>query len=252
MASASADGYLAILQVAGGLSARTGEEYEGALQEQALGFLQDEEDSEGEEGHQDVPYGTYMPQLEASPGLGGDQQDVCAPATRKRKPQSGQRDTASMNCIDCRKVRASWGLPIDMKKIWCSSCGRNHVREGARIIKTVGNGYCEDCLDRGAKYGMPIDWERDNSVTDRRGRPVGGRAPGKEKRCRWCRICAANHPGAVNNESSQRPEAIAARKNELQKRREARAVAKKERRRKTREEIKAGRMKAPASPCVPP
>jgi hypothetical protein len=213
------------------------------LQEQALRYLEEADEDGDEEGDQD-PHGTYVPQPEASPS---------APAPRKCKLlPNGKRDMTSMNCVECRKVRASWGLPVDRKKIWCSGCGRKHLREGAQVIKTVGDGYCEDCMDSVATFGMPIDWKRENGVMDRRGNPVGARASGKEKRCRWCKSCAASHPGAVRNQSSARPEAIAARKIELQKRREARAVAKKERRKKSREEVKAGRMKAPVSSCVPP
>jgi hypothetical protein len=193
----------------------------------------------------------YLPQPDASsPGPDAEQPAAASTVSRpprKRKPQNGKRDTTSMNCRDCRKVRASWGLLTDMKKIWCADCGRRaHAHEGAALIRNVGSGYCEDCVKMEAKWGMPIDDEE----TDSRGIPVGGRASGKQKRYRWCKACAEKHPGAVDNRPFMRPEAIAARKVELEKRREARAVAKVERRKKHREEIKGGRMKEPLTPCV--
>jgi hypothetical protein len=170
-----------------------------------------------------------------------------APKRKHKVDENGKRDTTSMNCRDCRKVRATWGLPVDRKKLWCAACGRNHLREGAEAIKRVGDGLCEDCVNSEAHFGMPVDWDDDATVTDSR-----GRVPGKEKLYRWCRACAANHPGCANNRPSHRPAAIAARKAELEKRREARTVAKQERRKQRREAIKAGRMKEPLTSYAPP
>lgn len=203
----------------------------GSLEQVALEFLQERTGMRGS---------PVVPEPVESP----------APKRKHKVDENGKRDTTSMNCKDCHTTRATWGLPDDGKKLWCAACGRNHLREGAQLIKRIGDGACEDCVQREAHFGMPVEWDdNDQPVTAQRGL-VGGKVPGQEKLYRWCRACAVNHPGCVNNRPTHRPKGIAARKLELEKRREARIEAKKERRKQHRKEIKAGKMKEPVSSYV--
>ena len=74
-------------------------------------------------------------------------------------------------CEDCSKVTASYGLPGERTKRWCSGCGKGH-----RAVRVQQHKMCEDCGKVMASFGLP-----------------------GERKGRWCGGCGKGH-GAVSSQ----------------------------------------------------
>ena len=101
------------------------------------------------------------------------QRQAASVRPKKRAPVRGAGNPYHcFRCEDCALVRASFGLPTEGRKRWCSKCASAHA--GARDLVHAP---CVDCGLKRPSWGLP---------------PAKGCFP----RRIWCAGCARTHAGA--------------------------------------------------------